>query len=82
MLATNRGKKEEDIKQSFRYSYLIIYDYFFNRCNWNGMLKLVIRGIFNDALTDYKDKESEAIIYVNEEEYERLSKLYPQDENN
>lgn len=44
--------------------------------------KLVIKGIFNDELTGYEDKESQAVIYVNEEEHERLSKLYPQDEDN
>lgn len=46
------------------------------------MRELVIKGIFNDALTGYEDKESQVTIQVNEEEYERLIKLYPQHENN
>lgn len=45
------------------------------------MAKLVIKGVFNDALTGYEDKYDEATIEVDKDEYERLSKLYPQDEN-
>lgn len=46
------------------------------------MRELIIKGIFNDELTGYEDKYDKITIQVDEEQYERLSKIYPQDEIN